>query len=69
MMYEKPKEPKMVDKNNANGAANGARKSRSDFQLGDFELWLETQLADLEAKYESFATINSNRAFFDRDND
>ena len=66
MMYEKPKNPKTVD-NNANGAGNGARESRSDFQLGDFELWLETQLADLEAKYESFATINSNRAFFDRD--
>ena len=66
MMYEKPKNPKTAA-DNANGSANDTREPRANVDVGDFELWLESELVKLEARYESFSTTNSNRAFFNRD--
>ena len=65
-MNKKPKKPIAADKN-ANDSANNAREPQTNFDLGDFERWLDAQLAVLEASYESFATTNSQRAFFNRE--
>jgi hypothetical protein len=62
-MYKKPDKSDSADER-ANNTENGKPESGADLFNGNFELWLEQQLAELEARYESFVTVSSIREFF-----
>lgn len=63
-MYKKPNNPKTDQVSEK--LVESAAQRKNNLHLTNFELWLEIELAELEAKFVSFATTKSNRSFFQR---
>jgi hypothetical protein len=64
-MYKKPTNPKATSEVTAETVRKAPEREIAQ-HLNDFELWLENELIQLEAKYASFTTTTSNRKFFEK---
>ncbi len=64
-MYKNPNNPKAT-REGKTGTIHNVPEREIQPHLIDFDLWLENELVQLEARYASFTTTTSNRNFFDR---